>query len=159
MAAVHRRNTKRAAMKIAIASDHAGFEYKQKLIDFLSAAGHEVQDFGTNSAESCDYPDFVHPASQAVADGICERGIVLGGSGNGEAMAANHHAGIRCALVWSDETASLSRLHNNANMIAIGQRQVGFELAKAMVRIWLETDFEGGRHERRIAGIDAPSPG
>ncbi|MEQ9410128.1 MAG: ribose 5-phosphate isomerase B [Fuerstiella sp.] len=141
-------------MKIAIASDHAGFDYKQQLIRELEAAGHEVEDFGPSSAEPCDYPDFIHPAAQAVAEGRCERGIVLGGSGNGEAITANRHQHIRCALCWNEKSATLARQHNDANMISIGQRMVSPETARRIVEIWLTTDFEGGRHARRLAKID-----
>ncbi|MDZ4288403.1 MAG: ribose-5-phosphate isomerase, partial [Prosthecobacter sp.] len=130
-------------MKLAIGSDHAGFDYKQRLVQMLTAAGHEVEDFGTHSAEPpVDYPDFIVPAAEAVASGQCERGIVLGGSGNGEAIAANKVPGIRCALCWNLETARLSRLHNDANVISIGQRTVPIELALDIVRTWLATDFE-----------------
>lgn len=142
-------------MKIAIASDHAGFRYKQAIQNHLASLGHEVVDFGTDSSESCDYPDFIVPAARAVAAGECERGIVLGGSGNGEAIAANRIGGIRCALCWSVETARLGRLHNQANMISIGERTVSEELALEIVDTWLETPFEGGRHLRRIEKIDA----
>ncbi len=142
-------------MKIAIASDHAGFRYKQAIQNHLASLGHEVVDFGTDSSESCDYPDFIIPAARAVAAGECERGIVLGGSGNGEAIAANRIGGIRCALCWSVETARLGRLHNQANMISIGERTVSEELALEIVDTWLETPFEGGRHLRRIEKIDA----
>ena len=116
--------------------------------------GHEVVDFGTDSEAAADYPLFIRPAAEAVAAGECERGIVLGGSGNGEAMAANRVAGVRCALVWDVETARLARLHNDANMISMGQRLISLETAFELVRTWLETPFEGGRHVRRIALID-----
>ena len=109
-------------MKIALASDHAGFAYKQEIARHLRGAGHQVVDFGTDSEESVDYPLFIGPAAAAVAAGECERGIVLGGSGNGEAMAANRHRGVRCALCWSTESARLARQHNDANMISFGQR-------------------------------------
>ena len=141
-------------MKIAIASDHAGYRYKEEIKSFLAGQGHEVQDFGTGSEESVDYPVFIHPAAVAVADGACERGIVLGGSGNGEAMAANRVKGVRCALCWSPESARLARQHNDANMISLGQRLVPLETALEIVRIWLETPFEGGRHVRRIQLLD-----
>lgn len=141
-------------MKIALGTDHAGFEYKEALKQFLTSAGHEVVDFGCFSSESCDYPVFVRPAAEAVARGECDRGIVLGGSGNGEAMVANRVKGVRCALCWNLETARLGREHNDANVISLGSRQVSLELAKEIVRIWLETPFEGGRHARRIAQID-----
>ncbi|MGY8767228.1 MAG: ribose 5-phosphate isomerase B [Pirellulales bacterium] len=142
-------------MNIVIASDHAGFVYKQKLIAHLEELGHEVTDFGTNSDEACDYPDFILPAAKAVAEGKFERGIVLGGSGNGEAMAANRVSGVRCALCWNEETAQLCRQHNNANMISIGERMVDEATAIAITNAWLTTDFEAGRHLRRITKIDA----
>jgi ribose 5-phosphate isomerase B len=141
-------------MKIAIASDHAGFRYKGLLAQHLTQLGHELLDFGTSSSESVDYPDFVHPAAAAVASGACERGIVLGGSGNGEAMSANRHRGVRCALCYSEETAQLARLHNDANMISLGERLVSEALALRIVDIWLTTPFEGGRHITRIEKLD-----
>jgi len=141
-------------VKIALASDHAGFDYKQRIADHLRNAGHEVVDFGCHSTESCDYPDFVHPAAAAVSAGDCERGIVLGGSGNGEAMTANRHLRVRCALCWNEETARLSRLHNDANMISFGQRMMTAETALKAVDIWLTTEFEGGRHIPRLRAID-----
>jgi ribose 5-phosphate isomerase B len=142
-------------MNIAIASDHAGFQYKSIIIQYLLAQGHEVTDFGTNSTDPVDYPDFVHRAAVAVATGRCERGIVLGGSGNGEAMAANRHHGVRCALCWSEEAARLARLHNDANMIALGERMIPAEDALRIVGVWLATPFEGGRHVSRIQKLDA----
>lgn len=148
-------------MKIAIASDHAGFHYKSLIKDHLMARGHEVVDFGTDSAESCDYPDFIIPAAKAVASGQCERGIVLGGSGNGEAIAANRIGGIRCALTWNVETAQLSRQHNQANMISIGERMTPEAEVVPIIDTWLDTPFEGGRHQRRIEKIDSltqPNP-
>jgi ribose 5-phosphate isomerase B len=143
-------------VKIAIASDHAGFEYKQALAQELTACGHQLVDFGTDSTQSVDYPDFIRPAAQAVARGECERGIVLGGSGNGEAIAANRVNGVRCALCWNDETAQLARAHNDANMISLGQRMISLDQAKSIVRIWLATPFDGGRHEARIRKLDQP---
>jgi ribose 5-phosphate isomerase B len=142
-------------MRIALGSDHAGYRYKEELKGLLSGMGHEVVDFGTDSEESADYPLFIRPAAEAVASGDCERGIVLGGSGNGEAMAANRVEGVRCALCWSVETARLAREHNDANMISLGERLVSLETAFEIVRTWLETPFEGGRHVRRIELIDA----
>ena len=141
-------------MKIALASDHAGFAYKQEIARHLAAAGHEVVDFGTDSEESVDYPRFIGPAAAAVAAGECDRGIVLGGSGNGEAMAANRRRGVRCALVWNVQSARLARLHNDANMISIGQRLLSLDLVLEMVDAWLETPFEGGRHVARIEQLD-----
>src|SRR5215212_6689271 len=144
-------------MRIGIGSDHAGFEYKQMLITVLRARGHEVTDFGTDSPESVDYPKYIRPVALAVASGECERGIVLGGSGNGEAMAANRVKGVRCALCWNVESAKLGRQHNNANVISIGQRMMPLETALEIVRVWLTTPFEGGRHQRRVELLDAPA--
>jgi ribose 5-phosphate isomerase B len=142
-------------MKIAIGSDHAGFRYKQEIIRMLRGGGHEVVDMGTNSEEPVDYPVFIRPVAEAVAAGRCERGIVLGGSGNGEAIVANRVRGIRCALCWNVESARLSRQHNNANVLSLGERLIDLETALGIVRVWLETPFEGGRHQRRIDLIDA----
>jgi len=141
-------------MKIAIASDHAGFRYKTMIGEYLRGQGHEVVDFGANSEEPVDYPDFIRPAAVSVARGACERGVVIGGSGNGEAMAANRVRGVRCALCWNEETARLGRAHNDANMISLGQRLISEEQALAIVRTWLSTPFEGGRHMARIAKLD-----
>jgi ribose 5-phosphate isomerase B len=141
-------------MKIAIASDHAGFQYKEAIKESLTRAGHDVRDFGTNSTESVDYPDFIRPAAQAVASGECERGIVLGGSGNGEAMVANKVHGVRCGLVWNEESAKLTRQHNDANVLSLGERMMPKELALKLVEIFLETAFEGGRHIARINKIE-----
>lgn len=137
-------------MKIAIGSDHAGYEYRQKIMARLSELGHEVRDFGAPTNEPTDYPLWIIPTAEAVARGEAERGIVLGGSGNGEAIAANKVRGIRCALCWSEQTAELSRRHNNANVLSLGQRVIPIEMALRIVEIWLTTPFEGGRHERRI---------
>jgi ribose 5-phosphate isomerase B len=142
-------------MKIAIASDHAGYAYKQQIAALLRARGHDVVDFGTHSEDPVDYPDYIQPAARAVASGSCPCGIVLGGSGNGEAMAANRFRGVRCALCWNVESARLARLHNDANMIALGQRLVTEEVAWQIVDTWLNTSFEGGRHSARIAKLDA----
>ena len=141
-------------MRIGIGSDHAGFEYKQMLITVLRARGHEVTDFGTDSPESVDYPKYIRPVALAVAGGECEGGIVLGGSGNGEAIVANRVKGIRCALCWNVESARLGRSHNDANMISLGERMVSREDAVAIVDTWLNTPFEGGRHTRRVQLID-----
>ncbi len=141
-------------MKIAIGSDHAGFLYKESIKRLLSESGHEVTDFGTDSTETVDYPRFILPTAQAVARGECERGIVLGGSGNGEAMAANRVRGVRCALCWNVESARLGRQHNDANMISLGERMMTEATALEIVRVWLATPFEGGRHARRIRMLD-----
>jgi ribose 5-phosphate isomerase B len=143
-------------MKIAIGSDHAGFLYKETIRHHLMQQGHDVLDFGTHSREPVDYPLFIRPAAEAVARGDAERGIVLGGSGNGEAIAANRVRRVRCAVCWNGESARLARLHNDANMISLGERMMPIEMALDIVRIWLETPFEGGRHLRRIALLDAP---
>jgi ribose 5-phosphate isomerase B len=143
-------------LRIAVGADHAGYRYKEAIRRHLEAAGHEVVDLGTDSDEAVDYPLFIRPTAEAVARGECERGIVLGGSGNGEAIVANRVRGVRCALCWSVESAELGRRHNDANVISIGQRMVSEELALAIVDAWLATPFEGGRHARRIAQIDAP---
>ena len=122
----------------------------------LESEGHEVVDFGTYSEESCDYPLFIRPVALAVAGGEAERGIVLGGSGNGEAMAANRVSGVRCALCWNLESARLSRQHNDANVLSLGQRMMPLDLALEIVRVWLAEPFEGGRHVRRIRLLDEP---
>ena len=145
-------------MKIAIGSDHAGFEYKERIRAYLASLGHTVVDFGTGSNAPVDYPLFIRPVAEAVAKGTCERGVVLGGSGNGEAIVANRVPGVRCALCWNSESARLARQHNNANVISLGQRMMTIEVALDLVRIWLETPFEGGRHQRRIDLIDADRP-
>ncbi len=137
-------------MKISIGSDHAGFVYKGRMIEHLKAAGHEVVDFGTDSAKSTDYPLFIIPTAEAVVKGEVDRGIVLGGSGNGEAMAANKVKGVRCALCWNSQTAVASRMHNDSNVLSIGQRMTSIEIALEIVDIWLRTEFEGGRHQGRI---------
>ena len=141
-------------MRIAVASDHAGFHHKERIQFLLEELGHEVIDFGTDSDERCDYPDTIHPAAAAVSSGDCERGVIFGGSGNGEAIVANRHPGVRCGLCWNVESARLTRQHNDANMISIGERMVDEKLAVEIVLIFLETAFEGGRHVARIAKID-----
>lgn len=141
-------------MKIALASDHAGFKYKSIIKTRLIELGHNVKDFGTNSPESVDYPDFIRPAAEAVANGTCERAIVLGGSGNGEAIVANKVKGIRCAIAWDLRSAKLSREHNDANMLSLGERMMSIQEALEIVELWLKTDFQGGRHLHRINKID-----
>jgi ribose 5-phosphate isomerase B len=142
-------------MKISLGTDHAGFEYKEKVKALLVELGHEVKDFGTFSEEAVDYPLFIRPAAEAVARGETERGIVFGGSGNGEAMVANKVHGVRCALCWNEESARLSRQHNDANVLSLGQRMIPEDLALKIVRVWLETAFEGGRHQRRVEQLNA----
>ena len=141
-------------MKIAIGSDHAGFQFKEKIKKLLAELGHQVRDWGTDSEEPVDYPVFIRPVAEAVARGEFERGIVLGGSGNGEAMVANRVKAVRCALCWNVESARLSRQHNDANVLSLGQRMMSLETALEIVRTWLMTPFEGGRHQRRIELID-----
>ncbi len=142
-------------MKIAIGSDHAGFRYKEMIKAWLQQRGCGVSDFGAHSEEPVDYPRCIFPVAKAVARGECERGIVLGGSGNGEAITANRVRGVRCALCWDNRSARFCREHNDANVISLGQRMVSIEQALEIVQIWLETPFEGGRHAARIAQIDA----
>lgn len=140
-------------MKIALGTDHAGYTYKEQIKQYLTEQGHEVEDFGTHSTEKCDYPDFIYPAALAVADGRCDRAIVLGGSGNGETIVANKVRGVRCAVCWNEDLARLGRAHNDANVMAIGARTVPLERALKMVEIWLATPFDGGRHARRVRKI------
>jgi len=139
---------------IAIGSDHAGYAYKEALKAMLLAEGHTVRDYGTASDASCDYPDFIRPVAEAVARGEFERGIVLGGSGNGEAITANRVKGIRCGLCWNEQIAIWNRSHNDGNVLSLGQRTITEEEAKKIVRVWLDTPFEGGRHIARIQKID-----
>jgi ribose 5-phosphate isomerase B len=141
-------------MRIAVASDHAGFRYKTLAVEHLRDLGHEVLDLGTHSGDPVDYPDAVRPAALEVARGECARGIVIGGSGNGEAMAANRLRGVRCAVVWNEESARLARAHNDANMISLGQRLLSGRQALALIDTWLSTPFDGGRHVARIAKLD-----
>ncbi len=141
-------------MKIAMASDHAGFAYKEKIKAYLLKKGHEIVDFGTDSEERCDYPDFVAPAAGAVANGECEKGIILGGSGNGEAMAANRIRKVRAAVCWNTESAKLASSHNDANIISLGQRMMDEKTAYDIIDAWLSTPFEGGRHVARIRKLD-----
>lgn len=140
--------------RIAIAADHAGYRLKEVIKTHLESAGHEVRDFGTNSEDPVDYPDFVRPAARSVVEGKNEVGIVLGGSGNGEAMAANKVRGIRCAVCWNVASARLAKEHNNANMISIGARLVGERTAVGIVDAWLEASFQSGRHLHRISKLE-----
>jgi len=138
---------------IAIASDHAGYEYKELLKSHLLARGISVTDFGTHSADAVDYPDFVRPAAAAVARGEHALGIIVGGSGN-EAIVANRLRGVRCAVVWNTRTAALAKEHGDCNMIAIGQRMMSKAQAVAIVDAWLGAEFKGGRHQQRVDKID-----
>ena len=140
---------------VALGSDHAGFAYKEKIKALLLAEGHVVRDYGTNSEAPCDYPDFIRPVAEAVARGEFERGIVLGGSGNGEAIVANRVRGVRCGLCWSEQVAIWNRTHNDGNVLSLGQRTISEEDALKIVKVWLATPFEGGRHLGRIQKIDA----
>lgn len=141
-------------MRIALGSDHAGYQYKERIKERLAAAGHEVRDFGTDSTESVDYPRFIRPVAEAVAAGEADRGIVLGGSGNGEAMAANRVRGVRCVLAWNEESARLGRAHNDANVLSLGERLVPWETVERILDVFLATPFDGGRHERRVRMLD-----
>ncbi|HKJ68486.1 MAG TPA: ribose 5-phosphate isomerase B [bacterium] len=145
-------------MKIGIGSDHAGFRYKEAIKKTLISQGHEVIDYGTDSTKRVDYPMFIRPVARAVASGEVERGIVLGGSGNGEAIVANRLTGVRCALCWNNKAARLARKHNDANMLSLGERMISLEEALSIVDIWLNTGFDGGRHLRRVQQIDAVAP-
>jgi ribose 5-phosphate isomerase B len=142
-------------MKIAIGSDHAGFRYKEMLKQRLIADGHQVGDLGTCSPEPVDYPKFIRPVAEAVARGEYDRGIVLGGSGNGEAIVANRVHGVRCTLCWNAESARLGRAHNDSNCLSMGERMVSESDALAILETWLTTPFDGGRHQARIDQIDA----
>ncbi len=139
--------------KIAIGGDHAGFEYKAELIKYLTEKGHEVKDFGPYSNQSCDYPDFAHPLATEVEKGNFEFGILICGSANGVAMTANKHQGIRAALVWKKEVAELARQHNNANIICLPARFISLDEAKTFADAFLNTAFEGGRHQNRVDKI------
>ena len=140
---------------LAIGSDHAGFKYKEAIKAMLMADGHTVRDFGTFSEVSCDDPDFVRPVAEAVARGEYERGIVLGGSGNGEAIVANKVKGIRCGLCWNEQVAIWNRSHNDGNVLSLGQRTIPESEALHIVKVWLATEFEGGRHIARVAKIES----
>lgn len=140
-------------MKIAIGGDHAGFLYKKDIKEYLVQKGFELKDFGTDSEESTDYPDYAHPLAEAVGNTEFDLGILICGSGNGVAMTANKHPKVRAALCWNTELSSLARQHNNANVLCLPARFVSLEEAKAMVDTFLQTPFEGGRHERRVNKI------
>lgn len=138
---------------ISIGCDHAGFPFKEPIKAYLTGLGYEVLDFGTNNLTSVDYPDFAHPTAEAVEKGRAERGILICGSGNGVAITANKHPSVRCGLCWNEEVASLIRLHNDANMIAIPARFVTIETALRILHVFLTTEFEGGRHATRVGKI------
>jgi ribose 5-phosphate isomerase B len=147
--------SKNKVLTFALGTDHAGYRYKEAIKEHLHNLGHQTKDFGTFNEESVDYPEFITPAAEAVGNSLVDYGIVLGGSGNGEAMAANKVKGVRCALCWSVETAKLAKEHNNANVIAIGERQISKDLAIKIIDTWLSASFEGGRHQRRIQMLDS----
>ncbi len=142
--------------RIGICSDHTGVGYKSRLIGYLLGKGYEVVNFGTDSTESCDYPDFAHPMAAAIEAGEIEAGIALCGTGNGMALALNHHRGIRAGLAWNVAVATLVKQHNNANVLVVPARFVSYRMAVMMVRAWLTTEFAGGRHQRRIDKILLP---
>ena len=144
-------------MKIAIGSDHAGYRYKEVLKAALATRGHECTDLGTHSDDAVDYPIFIRPVAEAVARGDFERGIVLGGSGNGEAIVANRVPGVRCTLCWNVESARAARAHNDSNVLSLGERFVAEDELMDILDAWLDTPFAGGRHQRRIDLIDAPA--
>ncbi len=141
-------------MKIAIGGDHAGFQYKVRLIGHLNKQGHIVQDHGPDSDASVDYPDHVHPLAVSVASNDVDLGILMCGSGNGVAITANKHGNVRAALCWNTEMSSLARKHNNANIICIPARFIAYEYVESIVDIFLTTSFEGGRHQRRVDKIN-----
>jgi ribose 5-phosphate isomerase B len=140
-------------MKIALGTDHAGYKMKEAVKAYLTGAGYEIVDFGTDSEKAVDYPDYCRPAAESVARGDCDLGLVFGGSGNGEAMVANKVPGIRCGVCWNVDSARLTKEHNNANMIAIGGRMVSEVEGIEITRAWLQAEFQGGRHQQRIEKI------
>lgn len=142
-------------MKIAIASDHAGFEYKTKLVEYLKGLGYDVCDMGTDSAESVDYPVFAHKVCESVQQGKAERGILVCGTGIGMSIAANKHKGIRAGLCGDEKSATLTRQHNDANVLCMGQRIIPYETAQKVAEVFLATDFIGGKHERRVQMLNA----
>ncbi len=141
-------------MKIAMASDHGGLDLKNRVKQYLEECGHQVVDFGTYTSDSCDYPDFARPCAEAVANGSCERGIVVCTTGIGVSIVANKVKGVRCALCTNSDMATMTRRHNNANVLAMGQRYVDFDTAKQIVNAFLSTPFDGGRHQRRVDKIE-----
>ncbi len=140
--------------RIPIGADHAGYEMKQALIADLTSLGYEIEDVGTHSTESTDYPDYAHPVAREVSEGIADRGVLLCGTGLGMSYAANRHPGVRAAVVWSPEVAKLSREHNDANVLVLPARCIDLETARAILHTWLDTPFAGGRHQRRVDKIE-----
>lgn len=145
--------TKHMTMTLGICSDHAGYEYKQKLMEWLGSKGYQVKDFGTDSTESMDYPDVAHPLAEAVEKGEVEKGIAMCGTGNGMAMTLNKHQGIRAGLAWDVEIGKLVKQHNNANVLVMPARFISFDMVCEITGAWLDTEFEGGRHQKRIDKI------
>lgn len=141
-------------MKIGICNDHAAFEYKTKLVSYLLGKGYEVVNFGCDSLESCDYPDFAHKLAAAMEKGEVDAGIAMCGTGNGMAMSLNRHRGIRAALAWNTAVAKVVKEHNNANVLVMPARFVSYRMVVAMTRVWLTTGFAGGRHQRRINKVE-----
>ena len=144
----------KSGLPVALCSDHAGWATKQAVIAYLDKEGIPYKDFGTYNEESCDYPDFAHKAAAAVANGECDRGVVVCTTGIGVSIVANRHKGVRCALCSNTDQAKFTRLHNDANIIAFGQKYTTFDMAKLMLDVFLTTDYEGGRHARRVAKIE-----
>ena len=144
------------AQKISIGSDHAGFDLKEQVKELMEWLGYEVIDHGTYSGSSVDYPDYIHPVARDVKEGVAWRGIIICGSGNGASMTANKYPGIRAALCWDIEIARMARLHNDANILALPARYIDDKLALEIVKVFLHTDFEGGRHQIRIDKINIP---
>lgn len=140
-------------MKIGICSDHTGVEYKSKLISYLLGKGYEVVNFGTDEMVSCDYTDYAHPLADSIESGECDCGIAICGTGNGMALTLNHHRGIRAGLAWNTKVGYFVKAHNNANVLVLPARFISYQMAVSIVRTWLTTDFEGGRHQRRIDKI------
>ena len=140
-------------MKIGFASDHAGYDYKQALIAYLRRKGYSVVDYGTHGTASVDYPDFAHALAEGIEKGGVDKGIALCGTGNGMAMTLNHHKGIRAGLAWNRDIGALVKQHNNANVLVMPARFITLTMARLIVKTWLETEFEGGRHQRRIDKI------
>lgn len=147
------QNKLASTMTIGICSDHAGFEFKAKLIPYLEKKGYTIMDFGTNSAESMDYPDVAHPLARAIESGEADCGIALCGTGNGMALTLNKHQGIRAGLAWNTEIGRLVKAHNNANVIVMPARFISYRMMQSIIKTWLETSFEGGRHQNRIGKV------
>ena len=140
-------------MTLGICSDHAGFEYKQRLIAYLEEKKYQIKDFGTYSSESMDYPDVAHPLAEAVESGEVEKGIAMCGTGNGMAIVLNKHQGIRAGLAWNEEIGQLVKRHNDANVLVLPARFIPFDMVCRITDVWLDSEFEGGRHQRRIDKI------